>query len=142
MLCITNNVMGLFDFLKKNDSSKESFMSEEEKLLNDDENSSVLILDHPKVVKNKTVSKNVSDNLFIVTGVYAIGTQVMFSGKVQSGVLKKKLKTKINDKESILTELKTHSSLVKQLVAGDEGTIFLKGKNLFLVKIGDILKFN
>ena len=134
--------MGLFDFLKNKDSSKENFMSDEEKLLNDGETNDVLIPNHIKEAKeNKSVSKTVLENTFVVTGAYAIGTQVMFSGRVESGLLQKRMKTKINDKELVLTDLKSHSSSVKQLVAGEEGTFFLKGKNLFLVKIGDILKF-
>jgi hypothetical protein len=134
--------MGLFDFLKNKDSNNENSMSEEEMLLNEGDASSIVIPTHIKEAKEKKlVSKVVLENIFIVTGVYAIGTQVMLSGKVESGVLKKKMKTTVSDKESVLTDLKTHSSSVKQLIANDEGTIFLKGTNLFLVKIGDVLKF-
>lgn len=133
--------MDLFNFLKKNDSKKESFMTEEEKLLNEGETNGVLIPNHIKEALKKSISKISVENIFLVTGVYDIGTEVMFSGRVKSGVLKKKLKTKINDKESVLTDLKANSVPVKQIVAGEEGAIFLKGKNLFLVKIGDVLKF-
>ena len=133
--------MGLFDFFKKSNSSREEAMSEEEKILNEGETSGVIIPNHIKKLKEKFIKKTISENIFVVTGVYAIGTQVMISGKVKSGLLKKKLKTKINDKESILTDLKKKSSSVKQLIEGEDGTIFLKGKNLFLVKIGDILSF-
>ncbi len=134
-------MMDLFNFLKKNDSKKESFMTEEEKLLNEGETNGVLIPNHIKEALKKSISKISVENIFLVTGVYDIGTEVMFSGRVKSGVLKKKLKTKINDKESVLTDLKANSVPVKQIVAGEEGAIFLKGKNLFLVKIGDVLKF-
>lgn len=134
--------MGLFDFFKKKDSDKKSFMSEEEKLLNGDTNGDeVVIPTHVKEANEKSVLKVSVENVFAVTGVYDIGSEVMLSGRVQSGVLKKKLKTKINDKESVLTDLKQNSSSVKQIKAGEDGTIFLKGKNLFLVKIGDVLKF-
>ena len=133
--------MSLFDFFKKSTSSKEDFMSEEEKILNDGETSGIIIPNHIKKLKERLTKKVVSENIFVVTGVYAIGTQVMVSGKVRSGVLKKKLKIKINDKESSLIDLKKGSSSVKQLIEGEEGTVFLKGKNLFLLKIGDILNF-
>ena len=141
MFCINNSYMGLLDIFKKSDSSKEETMSEEEKILNEGETSGTIIPNHIKKLKERLTKKVVSENTFLVTGVYAIGTQVMISGKVKSGLLKKKLKTKINDKESILTDLKKKSSSVKQLIEGEEGAIFLKGKNLFLVKIGDILDF-
>ena len=134
--------MGLFDFLKKKDSENENEMSEEEKLLNEGDTNSVVIPTHIKEAEKKKVTSKIAvENIFLVTGVYAIGNQVMLSGKVQSGVLKKKLKIMVNGKESVLTDLKTHSSPVKQLIANDEGSIFLKGTNLFLVKIGDLLKF-
>ncbi len=142
MFCILSNVMGLFDFLKKKETSKESFMSEEEKILNGgEEGNEIVVPTRIKEAREKAATKVVEENLFVVTGVYDIGTEVMFSGKVQSGLLKKKLKTIVNDKESVLSDLKMHSSTVKQLVSGEEGTIFLKGKNLFLVKSGDVLKF-
>ena len=134
--------MGLFDFLKNKDSENENNMSDEEKLLNEGDTNSVVIPTHIKEAKEKKlISKIVLENIFIVDGVYAIGTQVMLSGRVESGILKKKMKTTVSGKESVLVDLKTHSSSVKQLIANDTGTIFLKGTNLFLVKIGDILKF-
>ncbi len=134
--------MGLFDFLKNNNSKTKSSMSDEEKLLNEGDTNSVVIPNHIKQAKEKkSAAKVIVENIFIVDGIYAIGTQVMLSGKVESGVLKKKMKTTVSGKESVLVDLKTHSSSVKQLVANDTGSIFLKGTNLFLVKIGDILKF-
>jgi hypothetical protein len=134
--------MGLFNFFKKKVLEKESFMSEEEKLLNgDSDGNEVIVSLHVNEAKEKIMKKAVVENVFAVTGVYDIGTEVMISGKVQSGVLKKKMKIKINDKESVLLDLKQRSSSVKELNSGEDGTVFLKGKNLFLVKVGDILKF-
>ena len=78
---------------------------------------------------------------FKVIGVYDIGTEVMVSGVVQSGVLVKKMKTKINEKDALISDIKRGSDKVKELTAAEEGKIFLKGKNLFTIKQNDVLEF-
>lgn len=132
--------MGMFDFLgKKNNES----LSEVDMILDSDKNPDVVIPQHAKLKEEKSGAseKRVSKSVFVVNGVYAIGGEVMLSGSVKSGLIKKKMKTKVNDKESVVLGLKIGTNNVQQLNSGDEGTIFVKGKNLFLVKNGDLLEF-
>ncbi len=136
--------MGLFDFLKKN---KESPSSEEDKILDGAEDSSVLIPNHAKNgVKSEEVNevflqKVKQSNKFKVSGVYDTGSLTMVMGFVESGKLKKKMKSKIMGKEVVIIDLKVGSNSVEELLVSEEGSIFIKSKDTPLVKYGDILEF-
>ncbi|OQA31373.1 MAG: hypothetical protein BWY55_00523 [archaeon ADurb.Bin336] len=132
--------MSLINFLKKKPSIKNKEFSVEEELLN--EGSSVNDIIIPLHVKKKQegVLKKIVKNVFVVKSVYDIGKEVMVFGFVEEGVLKKKMKTKINGVVFSISDLKRVDS-VKELTSGVEGSIFLKGDKPCLVKLGDILVF-
>jgi len=135
--------MGLFDFMKK----KKEEPSEEDKILDGAESAGVVVPDHAKPKEESVVSKKVASkkqqgfSIFRVTGVYAVGGDVMLSGIVEVGTIKKKMKTRIKDKDSTVLDIKIGTGSVKELPLRQEGTIFLKGKNLFLVRTEDLLEF-
>ena len=138
--------MGLFDFMKK---KKNEAPSEEEKILQGAESAGVVVPDHAKPKEGeakkseakKSVSKKQPSSVFRITGVYAVGGDVMLSGVVEQGIIRKKMKTKIRDKESTVLDIKIGTSSVKELLLREEGTIFLRGKSLFLVRTEDLLEF-
>ena len=135
--------MGIFDFLKKN---KQEPVTEGDKILGGAESAEILIPDHarpdakkqegPVIIKKKDKTAS-----FKVFGVYDIGTEIMVSGMVESGILRKRMKTKINDKDAVLSDIKIGSDSVQELLMQEEGKIFLKGKNLYTLKQDDILEF-
>jgi len=137
--------MGLFDFLKKKTVSPQS---EEDKILAGAEDESVLIPNH---VKNNLESEKEKEELFLqkakqlnkfkVFGVYDTGTLTMISGFVEGGKLKKKMKSKLNAKELVIIDLKVGSNSVEELLANEEGSIFVKSKGTPIVKYGDVLEF-
>jgi hypothetical protein len=132
--------MGLFNLLG---GKKAEVITEADKILDGDESPDIVIPNHakPKEAKPVAEKKTQSKALFRVGGVYAVGGDVMLSGHCESGKLKKKMKVKINDKESVITDIKKGSDSVLELVTNEEGTIFLRGKNLFLVRTQDLLEF-
>ncbi|MFA6064325.1 MAG: hypothetical protein WCW44_01555 [archaeon] len=137
--------MGLFDFLKK---KNDSVQSEEDMILGGAEDSSVLIPNH---VKNGAKDRETSGEVFLqkakqfnrfkVSGVYDTGTLTMVLGFVECGKLKKKMKAKLNGKELTIMDLKVGSNSVEELLANEEGSIFIKSKDTPLVKYRDILEF-
>jgi len=131
--------MGLFGFGKKKPEEK----TQEELILQGAFNKGIIVPNHAKPVvvipeKKVVVSKK---NIFVINGVYDIGTQVMLSGVVESGKLSKKLITKINDKNVPISDVKIGSESVKELLVGSSGTIFLRGNNIPLLRSGDLLEF-
>jgi len=137
--------MGLFDFLKK---AKESLSTEEDLILTGAQDSSVLIPNHAKNGAKSTeassgvfLQKVKQSNKFKVSGVYDTGSLTMVMGVVESGKLKKKMKSKLIGKEVIIIDLKIGSNSVEELLASEEGSIFIKSKDTPLVKYGDILEF-
>jgi hypothetical protein len=132
-------IMGLFGLGNKKDESK----SVAELILDSTNNPDFVVPDHAKpkeVVKEikPVVSKK---NIFIIESIYDIGTQIMVSGVLESGHLKKGLKVKIRKKEIPISDLKVGTGSVKDFVAGERGTIFLRGKDLNILRIGDGLDF-
>jgi len=135
--------MGIFDFLRKN---KQEPVTEGDKILDGAESAEILIPEHARpesktqaeILPSKKKDKTAS---FKVFGVYDIGTEIMVSGMVDSGVLKKRMKTKINDKDAVLSDIKIGSDSVQELLTKEEGKIFLKGKNLYTLKQDDVLEF-
>jgi hypothetical protein len=135
--------MGLFDFLKKKDAAPKS---EEDKILEGAEDSTVLVPNHAKVDLKKAdeevfLQKNKSSNIFHIFGLYDTGALLMLSGVVESGKLKKKMKVKVNGKELVIADLKIGANSVEELLVGEEGSIFVKSKGTPLVKYGDVLEF-
>lgn len=132
--------MGLFDFLN---AKKEGPQSIEDKILEGSESSDVVIPTHvkSKIEEKPVETKKSSKSQFYVTGVYAVGGEVMLSGYSKSGVIKKKMKAKISDKESTVHDIKIGTESVKELPEKTSGTIFLKGKNLYTVRTEDVLEF-
>jgi hypothetical protein len=133
--------MRLFGFLKKEPVSGDS---EAEKILEGAENSEVLIPDHAKQEKaeeSMLVQKVLVKNLFRVFSGYDVGSQIMLSGIVESGRIKKKMKTKINGKEAVVADLKAKQVSAAELLKGEEGTVFLKGKEIHYFKQNDTLEF-
>lgn len=134
--------MGIFDFFNK--SEKVEDVSEESKILDGAESNDIIIPNHIKVTEEKKIvaqKKPSQKVVFRVNGIYAVGGDVMLSGIVENGTLRKRMKVKIKDKESVVSDIKKGSESIKELLAKEEGTIFLKGKNLFLVRTQDLLEF-
>ncbi|MEI7961811.1 MAG: hypothetical protein WCI04_05760 [archaeon] len=131
--------MGFLGFGKK----KSEVKSDSELILAGANNLDIIVPDHAKpkdviVEKKPVVSKK---NIFIIDSIYDIGTQVMLSGSVESGLLKKNLKVKIKGKLIPISDLKEGVSSVKELTVGNKGTIFLRGKNLNILRVGEGLEF-
>jgi hypothetical protein len=84
---------------------------------------------------------NGSTNLFKVTGRYDTGDEIMLSGHVESGSIVEKMNTNINGTQVKITEIRIGSQKVNELNIMEEGTLFLKGKNIQNIKYDDILDF-
>lgn len=131
--------MDLFGFARKKAEEK----SEAELILEGADSNEIVVPNHAKQQEENFEKKSVSSkkNLFVISNVYDIGTQVMVSGTVENGVLTKKLRTKIKDKDIPISDLKLGSASVKELSAGSSGTVFLRGKDLHMLRAGDVLEF-
>jgi hypothetical protein len=136
--------MGVLDFLKK---KEEQPKTETDLILDGHESGEIIIPDHAKVEKkDETVNemfteKKNTKNLFRVTKIYDMGIQVMLSGFVTSGKLKKKLKATVNKKELVIDDVKIGFDHVTELNAPEEGTLFVKTKQLPVIKVDDVLEF-
>ena len=82
-----------------------------------------------------------STNLFKVTGRYDTGNEAMLSGIVESGSIRIKMKTNIEGKEIKIDEIRIGSQTIDELNIMEEGTLFLRGKNIQNIKYDDILDF-
>ena len=80
-------------------------------------------------------------NLFRVTGLYDVGGLVMISGIVESGRIAKKMKAKKDDKEMEIKEIRINSDKVQQLLSNEQGTLFVKAKQMPFVRYDDLLAF-
>ncbi|MFA5126293.1 MAG: hypothetical protein WC462_04815 [archaeon] len=135
--------MSIFDFLRKN---KQEPVTEGDKILDGAESAEILIPEHARPeskaqAETVTVKKKDKTSSFRIFGVYDIGTEIMVSGIVETGILRKRMKTKINDKDAVLSDIKINSDSVQELLTKEEGKIFLKGKNLYTLKQDDVLEF-
>jgi len=111
---------------EKNEKIIEERRLEKEKLEND------------FIVKRKIQG---ATNLFKVSGRYDSASEVMLSGLVESGSIREKMKTNINGNEIKITEIRIGSEKVDELNIMEEGTIFVKGKNVQNIKYDDLLDF-
>ena len=84
---------------------------------------------------------NGSTNLFKVNGRYDSGDETALPGFVESGTIMEKMKTNVNGNQIRISEIRIGSTKVSELNFGEEGTIFLKGKNLQNIKYDDLLDF-
>ncbi len=141
--------LGLF---KKKDSAQagseqkiEEEKSEEEKILEGHENGEVIIPNHVKEAKvaaaEMFLEKKNSKNVFKVTGIYDVGVHIMLTGIVSSGKLKNKMKAKVNNKDIVVEEIKIGSSVVKELLANEEGTVFVRAKHFPVIRVDDEIEF-
>jgi len=137
--------MGFLGIFKEKSPDSES---QEEKILLGTECCDILIPDHAKPKETKTGSLKVklvhsenTKNKFSVNGIYDIGTEIMLSGVVESGKIKKRMKTSVDSKNVVVTDIKVGSTSVTELLLHEEGTIFLKGKTMQQIKYGNVLEF-
>jgi len=82
-----------------------------------------------------------STNLFKVTGRYDTGDETMLSGIVESGIIRAEMKINIQGNSIKINEIRIGSEKVDELTIMEEGTLFLKGKNIQNIKYDDILDF-
>lgn len=81
-------------------------------------------------------------NKFRINGTYDLGTSVMISGVVETGVVKPKMVAKIDSKKELLIlEIKISSTKVNGLMKGEEGSIFVKTKGNPVLRYDDVLAF-
>jgi hypothetical protein len=139
--------MGVLSLFKK---KKLAPTTEEEKILDGAESSEVLVPNHAKLDTKsssegvevvKLVHKENQINRFRINGVYDVGLEMMISGVVESGKVRKKMKSKLNGKDAVINDIKVGSDSVEELIVHEEGTIFLRGKHLHLLKYNDLLEF-
>ncbi|MDO8428573.1 MAG: hypothetical protein Q7S92_05155 [Candidatus Diapherotrites archaeon] len=77
---------------------------------------------------------------FKVNGIFAPKGTTLILGKVLSGQLRPGMKTSVNEKEIIITEVSLAYKKVEQLLSNQEGSILLD-KFSARIEIGDILEF-
>ncbi|MBT4870906.1 MAG: hypothetical protein HON47_04995 [Candidatus Diapherotrites archaeon] len=90
------------------------------------------------VIKKKIAG---ATNLFKVTGRYDTGNETALSGYVESGSIREKMKTNVNGNEIKVSEIRIGSNKIDELNFMEEGTIFVKGKNIQNIKYDDLLDF-
>ena len=138
--------MGFLDFLKKNAVEQNT---EADLILDGAESSEVLIPDHAKLkiepgASKKSFSlekKQVIAGNFKVSGLYDTGKSLMLKGFVESGSIRKKMKSGKDKNELIIDDIKIGSDSVKELLPHEEGAILVKYKKVPFIKYGDVLEF-
>jgi len=82
-------------------------------------------------------------NVFRVNGSYDMGKQLMLSGIVEKGTLSKGMKCKLDKGKNELgvADIKISSETVKELLVGEEGTLFLRYKSFPNIKYDTLLEF-
>ncbi|VVB75668.1 Uncharacterised protein [uncultured archaeon] len=139
--------MSFLELFKKKDSAPPALeqKSEEELILGGGENMEVIIPNHVKDAKIAAaevfMEKKSAKNIFKVTGIYDVGVHIMLTGIVSSGKLKNKMKAKVTNKDIVVEEIKIGSSTVKELLANEEGTVFVKAKHFPVIRVDDEIEF-
>ncbi len=160
----------IFNFLKKFFSRKkrevvqiEPIIPEHRKEKNEIEKRQVEIIELKKEhLKNKeekivtdTIAEEIKDSrlidlkideeqencLFKVNGIYTIGPTQMINGFVETGRLKKGMKSLVNQTQLIVLEVRKGMEKTDYLIGGQEGTIIIKSKKNPLIKQDDYLEF-
>ena len=80
-------------------------------------------------------------SLFKVSGIYSIGQTQMLTGFLETGRLRKGMKSKANEVLMKLTEIRKDGEEVKELLPGQEGTLTINAKRNPLLKQDDYLEF-
>lgn len=80
--------------------------------------------------------------VFRVDGKYEVGNTLMISGMVESGTLKKGMKSEIGRGEIRIMELRVGSEKVDEIEENREGTIFVRARGPQNIKYGDLLEFD
>ena len=80
-------------------------------------------------------------NLFKVTGRYDFGDGIALAGHVESGSIQEKMKTNVDGNSIKVDEIRIGSQKVDELNYMEEGTLFIKGKNIQTIKYDDLLDF-
>jgi len=140
-----------FDFLKK---KKSSSTQEPKVCIPDHAKPKIEKEKKEKIIEERRIEKEKKENdfvikrkmqgatnLFKVTGRYDSAKETMLSGYVESGSIRDKMKTNINGNEIKVSEIRIGSKKVHELNIMEEGTIFVKGKNVQTVKYDDLLDF-
>lgn len=109
------------------------------------------LLEQIKTVSNKTSTKkqgklveiDIKEEvaLFEVDGVYSVGNITMITGLVESGRVKRKMKTIVNELQIRVDEVRKDGEKVPSLLVGQKGTILIKSKGKPLLRKGDFLDF-
>jgi hypothetical protein len=114
--------------------------------------------EHKKLKKEELVAKVINDSikdqklvdidfskndvsLFQVNGVYSVGPVKIVNGFLESGKLKKGMKTKHNGIEIKVQEVRKDRSQVPSLKPGHEGTLVIKSEKNPLLESGTFLEF-
>jgi hypothetical protein len=79
--------------------------------------------------------------LFKISGVYNIGQIQMLNGFVETGVMKKGLKSLKNETQMTVLEVRKGTEKTDCLIAGQEGTITIKARKNPLLRQDDYLEF-
>ncbi len=80
-------------------------------------------------------------SLFKADGVYSIGPTKIITGFLETGRLKARMKSIVNEVPIILLEIRKDLGPVDDLLPGQEGTLIIKSKKNPLLRHGDYLEF-
>jgi hypothetical protein len=114
--------------------------------------------EHEKIREDKIISDTIAEEiknsrlidleldqkencLFKINGLYNIGPTQMINGFVETGRLKKGMKTIVNETLLTITEVRKGMEKTDYLIAGQEGTIIIKSKKNPLLRQDDYLDF-
>ena len=91
---------------------------------------------------NFDISLGVGESaLFEVNGVYSLSGTLMITGFVETGRLKRNMKTIVNENLVRIDEVRENRERVPSLFKGEQGTLVIKSKNNPLIRSGDFLEF-
>jgi len=139
-----------FGFLKKKSSSKQEpkvcIPDHAKPKLEKEANDKIIQkrrIEKDKIENDFVIKRKIegATNLFKVTGRYDSANEVMLSGFVESGSIREKMKTNVNGNDIRINEIRIGSKKVDELNIMEEGTIFVKGKNIQNIKYDDLLDF-
>jgi hypothetical protein len=95
-----------------------------------------------EVIQKVEVKGRTPRNTFRVTGLYDFGTTTMISGVVEAGQVSVKMRADLeNKKEIVISEIKISSTKVNGLIAGEEGSLFVRTKGNPVIRYDDLIEF-
>ena len=95
---------------------------------------------HEEAKTKKKKPSTAIKGAFRTQGIYRSGDTVMLKGKVERGVISKKMKSEFKMKKFNLRELQKKGEMVKTLKENEEGAIYLDSLPVS-IKMGDLLEF-